>query len=78
MADPMPPLVHSLVSRIVNEQQALLDATLAHDYESVFECFAQDPLVTVSQEKAKELFLRMVENTKEYIPFAEEYLAQYK
>ena len=74
MADPMPPLVHNLVSRVCNEQQALLSAILAYDYDAVFECFAMDPLVTISKVKARELFLRMLENTKAYVPYAEEYL----
>ena len=74
MADPMPPLVYNLVRRISDEQQALLTAILAYDYDAVFECFAQDPLVTISYDKAKELFRRMMENTKAYIPYAEEYL----
>ncbi|MBR2611726.1 MAG: alpha-glucosidase/alpha-galactosidase [Clostridia bacterium] len=78
IADALPPLAHNLVARIVNEQQALLTAILAHDYDAVFECFAQDPLVTISYEKARELFLRMMENTKEYIPYGEEYLEKQK
>ena len=74
LADAMPPLVHALVSRVSNEQEALLSAILAKDYDAVFECFLQDALVTISPEQAKELFLRMMENTKEYIPDAEQYL----
>ncbi len=79
MADTLPVPVRNLVTRISNEQLALLDACLAHDYEAAFECLLVDPLVSsLTPEDAKKMYLEMLENTKEYLPEVEEYLRQNK
>ncbi len=64
---PLPPKVYPLVSRIVGEQQLIVEAGMERDLEKAFEAFMMDPLVTLPQEEARRLFDEMVENTKEYL-----------
>jgi len=67
MAGEIPAEIYPLVSRICGEQEALNDAIAKRDLELIFNCFANDPLVTCSIKDAKKLFLEMIENTKEYL-----------
>lgn len=71
----LPSNVRTLVSRVSSNQTQIVKAALKYDYETVFQCFANDPLVGgISHADAKKLYLEMIENTKAYIPHAEEYL----
>ena len=63
----IPTEIHSLVSRICAEQEAVFDGIKRRDLEAIFEAFASDPLVTCSLSDARKLFNEMVENTKEYL-----------
>lgn len=77
VADELPEEVISLISRISREQEVVVDACVNFDYERVFEAFVNDPLVSLPLDKAKALFTEMVENTKQYIPHADEFLAKF-
>lgn len=63
----IPTEIHSLVSRICAEQEAVFDGIKRRDIEAIFEAFASDPLVTCSLSDARKMFNEMVENTKEYL-----------
>ena len=62
---PMP--IYSLVARIVGEQELIVKAGTEKNLETAFEAFANDPLVTINEHDARELFDKMIENTKEYL-----------
>ncbi len=72
-AGELPVQVNALVQRIIAEQETVVDAALSGDYEAAFLAFCNDPNVCLTQEKARELFNRMLENTKAYLPYYEEY-----
>ena len=59
MAGEIPAEIYPLVSRICG------------DLDLIFNCFANDPLVTCSIKDAKKLFREMIENTKEYLTMYE-------
>ena len=63
----IPTEIHSLVSRICAEQEAVFDGIKRRDIEAIFEAFASDPLVTCGLADARKMFNEMVENTKEYL-----------
>ena len=66
-AGEIPKEIYPLVSRACGEQEALSEAIAQRDVLKIFNCFAQDPLVTCSYKEAKELFKEMVLNTKKYL-----------
>ncbi|MBQ2897284.1 MAG: alpha-glucosidase/alpha-galactosidase [Clostridia bacterium] len=63
----IPEKILPLVSRVVAEQEVVARAVKERNLEIAFDAFIGDPLVTISQEKARELFDQMIENTKEYL-----------
>lgn len=67
VAGDIPKEIHPLILRICTEQEALDDAISKRDLKQIFNCFANDPLVTCSFDEAKKLFSEMVLNTKEYL-----------
>ena len=76
MAGKLPDDVLSLIQRISREQEIIVDSAMKQDYEAVFRAFANDPLITLPVDEAKKLYVEMLENTKEYIPNVNEYLAK--
>lgn len=68
VAGEFPPEVQHLVARHVWNQETILNAALAKDKELAFKAFINDPLVTLSPQKARELFDQMLINTKNYLP----------
>ena len=68
MAGPLPIEIYPLIARIVGAQETVVEAALTRDVERAFLAFANDPLVTIPKDEARELFLEMLENTKEYLP----------
>lgn len=68
MAGKMPDDVFNLVVRHVINQETVLKAAFNKDADLAFRAFANDPLVTVSLKDARELFRRMLENTRDYLP----------
>jgi len=56
-----PPLgIQNLVRRVSDVQEMTLEAVYHHDMELLFTAFISDPLMTISIDKARELFGRML------------------
>ncbi len=60
--------VQSIIATHVANQETIIKAALNKDKELAFRAFVNDPLVTIDIDKARELFERMLKNTKEYLP----------
>jgi alpha-galactosidase len=67
MAGPLPHRIYPLISRIVGEQEMVVEAALTRDTELAFQAFTNDPLVTIPPAQARELFNEMIKNTKTYL-----------
>ena len=63
----IPASIYPMVSRICTEQESVSEGIANRDLETIFNAFVNDPLVTCTYEEAKELFIEMVMNTKEYL-----------
>lgn len=74
----IPAELNGLIMRIIEEQEAIVDASLSGDYEKAFVIFLNNPNVCLNADKARELFDRMLENTKEYLPYYDEYIKNRK
>lgn len=70
-AGEIPPEIYSLVSRIIGEQEMVVEAGLKRDLELAFKSFVNNPLVRLSLSDARKLFDEMIENTKEYLTMYE-------
>lgn len=66
-AGPIPSEIYPLVSRICKEQELVSEGIAERDLNKIFCAFANDSLVTCSEEDARKLFVEMCENTKEYL-----------
>ncbi len=67
MASDPPLAIQNLVRHVSDVQQMTLDAIVQSDDDLLFSAFLSDPLMTISRDKAKELFDRMlVECALEY------------
>jgi alpha-galactosidase/6-phospho-beta-glucosidase family protein len=64
----LPPEINSLVQRHIWNQETILQASLNRDKDQAFRAFVSDPLVNISPEEARELFERMLDNTKSFLP----------
>jgi alpha-galactosidase/6-phospho-beta-glucosidase family protein len=64
----LPPEINNLVQRHVWNQETILQAVLNKDKDQAFRAFVSDPLVNISPEEARELFERMLDNTKSFLP----------
>ncbi len=71
LAGEIPVEIYSLIARIVGEQEMLDKAAAERDLEKAFSVFANDPQMNLPLDKARILFDKMIENTKEYL---QEYL----
>jgi alpha-galactosidase len=69
----IPEQVNALVSRIIREQEMVVEAALTGDYELAFTAFCNNPNMPLSIDTARELFDEMLENTKAYLPYYEAY-----
>ena len=67
MAGNIPEPIYGLVSRICTEQEQVSAAIANRDIEGIFHAFTADPLVTCNITQARELFEKMVRNTKAYL-----------
>lgn len=72
-AGEVPETVNALVMRIIEEQEAVVEAGLTGNYELAFRVFANNPNVNLPLDTARELFEQMLENTKKYLPYYENY-----
>lgn len=59
--------VRSLLLRIIDEQEMLVEVGLERNLEKAFKVFVSDPLVTIPMDDARKLFDEMIENTKKYL-----------
>ena len=66
-AGKLPEPVNALVYRHVANQRAMIEATVRHDQEMTFNAFLNDPLVNLSRDDARSLFLEMIEGTRGYL-----------
>lgn len=66
-AGEIPMSIYSLIARIVGEQELTVRAAVERDLDKAFEAFLCDPLVTIGRDEARELFDKMIENTKAYL-----------
>ena len=67
MAGNIPNEIYSLISRIVGEQEIVVEAGIERNLDKAFIAFVSDPLVNLPIDKAKKLFDEMISNTKEYL-----------
>jgi len=63
----LPKEIYPLISRIVGEQEILIEAAMNRDIEGAYRAFCADMLVNLSPEDSRKLFDEMIENTKEYL-----------
>ena len=77
-AGEVPTALNALIMRIIEEQETVVDAALSGDYEKAFVAFLNNPNVCLPVEKARELFDRMLENTKAYLPYYDAYVESRK
>jgi alpha-galactosidase/6-phospho-beta-glucosidase family protein len=68
IAGELPSEINGLIMRHIMNQETTLKAALTKDRHLAFKAFANDPLVAISPDKAEELFNRMLQNTKSYLP----------
>jgi alpha-galactosidase/6-phospho-beta-glucosidase family protein len=66
-AGTLPREVHSLVMTQINNQETLIEAGFAGDFDLAFQAFLNDPLVTLSRDTARELFVDLVETERDYL-----------
>ena len=67
VAGDIPKEIYPLISRICTMQEVVSDAIADRDIEKIFNVFSNDPLVTCSLDDARELFFKMLQNTKAYL-----------
>ena len=63
----IPSSIYSLIARIVGEYEALNEAVAERSLDKAFAVFMSDPQMNLSIEKGRELFDKMVNNTKKYL-----------
>ncbi len=66
-AGEVPESIYSLVSRACGNQVSLDKAIAERSLDRAFAVFANDPLVRLPIDKAREMFDGMIENTKDYL-----------
>ena len=66
-AGEIPVELYGLISRVVSEQEMVVEAAANRDLELAFTAFANNSLINLTVEDARVLFNEMVENTKEYL-----------
>ena len=67
IAGEIPKEIYPMISRICTMQEILSDAIAQRDVEKIFNVFSNDPLVTCNLDDARELFFKMLNNTKDYL-----------
>lgn len=66
-AGEIPQKIYPLVSRVCGIQEMVAEAVKTRNLDLAYEAFCCDPLVNISACEARELFDKMVENTKHYL-----------
>ncbi len=75
MAGKLPLEVNTLVQRVIEEQETVVEAALTNDYEMAFKAFINNPNVCIPIDEARALFDEMLYNTRAYLPGYEAYVA---
>ncbi|MBR5900386.1 MAG: alpha-glucosidase/alpha-galactosidase, partial [Clostridia bacterium] len=75
-AGEMPKSIAGMTLPIIAEQEAVVEAGLTGNYDLAFGAFVNSPNMTAPLDKAREMFDRMLFNTKEYLPYYDEYVAK--
>ncbi|WP_274653490.1 alpha-glucosidase/alpha-galactosidase [Paenibacillus humicola] len=68
LAGQLPVDVENLVARHIRNQETVLKAALLKDHSLAFRALLNDPLVSIGIGAAEQLFDRMLQNTKAYLP----------
>ena len=63
----IPKEIYALIAPIVEEQELVVEAGLERDLEKAFTAFCMDKQITIPKTQARELFNKMIENTKTYL-----------
>ncbi len=77
-AGALPSDVQALVSRVCYNQETVVEAALTGDYELAFKAFVNDANMNLPLDKARELYDRMLYNTKDYLPAYDAYVKSRK
>ena len=77
-AGEVPEGINALVMRIIEEQEMVVEAGLTGNYELAFTAFLNNPNVCLPVDTARKLFNEMLENTKKYLPYYDEYMKTQK
>jgi alpha-galactosidase len=65
---PLPPMVNSLVQRVIGVQRTVLRAGMEKNKELAFQAVLNDPLVNIPTNKAWSMFNEMLKATKALLP----------
>lgn len=68
VAGKLPEEINNLIIRHALNQETTLKAAIRKDKDIAFRAFVNDPLVAIKPQEAKELFEKMLQNTKKYLP----------
>ena len=71
LAGPIPMPIYGQITRIVAEQEQVVEAAMERNLEKAYNAFRNDPQVTIPGPQSRELFDKMVANTSAYL---QEYL----
>jgi len=74
----LPNEVEALVTRVVHNQETIVEAGLTGDYELAFKAFQNDANMPLDPETARKLYDEMLEKTKAYLPAYDKYVASRK
>ncbi len=77
-AGKLPDDVQALVSRVVYNQETLVEAGIAGDYEQAFKAFINDANMPLPIDEARALYDEMLEKTKAYLPAYDKYVKSRK
>ena len=66
-AGSIPMAIYGQISRVVAEQEMVVEAAMERNLEKAYAAFRNDPLVNISESDARALFDEMVQNTKAYL-----------
>lgn len=70
----LPDNVMGLIYPIVTGHETVIKAALSGDYELAFTAFLDDPNMSLPPNKARELYNAMLKNTKNYLPYYDDYI----
>ena len=66
-AGELPREIYPLITRLLGEQELVIEAAFERNLDKAFMAFSNNPLVTINSKDARKLFDEMIDNTKEYL-----------